>query len=181
VTSAALTELANSLREEGAIDESECYIDATFASAKGGGEQIGPTKRGKGVKIMAIVDRHGLPLAVTTHAANHHEVTLVQLTFDFYMIEAKLENLIGDRAYNSDKLDAQMREQGTEMIAPHRSNRVRQKTQDGRRLRRYERRWIVERLFAWIQWQLLVRCDYHPANFLGFVQLAALCILLKQF
>jgi hypothetical protein len=45
------------------------------------------------VKILAIVDRHGLPLSVSTHAANHHEVTLVQLTFDFYMIEAKPENL----------------------------------------------------------------------------------------
>jgi hypothetical protein len=64
-------------------NESECYIDATFASAKGGGDEIGPTRRGKGVKIMAIVDRHGLPLAVTTHAANHHEVTLVQLTLTF--------------------------------------------------------------------------------------------------
>jgi hypothetical protein len=41
-----------------------------------------PTKRGKGMKIMAIVDRHGLPLAVSTHAANHHEVMLVQLSFD---------------------------------------------------------------------------------------------------
>ena len=102
VIRAALTELANVLREEGSIDESECYIDATFASAKGGGDEIGPTRRGKGVKIMAIVDRHGLPLAVTTHAANHHEVTLVQLTFDFYMIEAKPENLIGDKAYDSD-------------------------------------------------------------------------------
>jgi hypothetical protein len=102
VIRAALTELANVLREKGAIDESECYIDATFASAKGGGDEIGPTRRGKGVKIMAIVDRHGLPLAVTTHAANHHEVTLVQLTFDFYMIEAKPENLIGDKAYDSD-------------------------------------------------------------------------------
>ncbi|MFO1355119.1 MAG: hypothetical protein U1F72_03120 [Gammaproteobacteria bacterium] len=48
VIRAALTELAKFLREQGAIDESECYIDATFASAKGGGEQIGPTKRGKG-------------------------------------------------------------------------------------------------------------------------------------
>jgi transposase len=183
VIRAALTELANTLREEGAIDESECYIDATFASAKGGCNEIGPTKRGKGMKIMAIVHRHGLPLAVTTHAANHHEVTLVQLTFDFYMIEARPENLIGDRAYDSDKLDAELCEQGTEMIAPHRSNRIKRATQDRRRLRRYERRWIVERFFAWIQWQrrLLVRWEYHPANFLGFVQLAALCILLKQF
>ncbi|HEX4185239.1 MAG TPA: hypothetical protein VHY78_05205, partial [Stellaceae bacterium] len=43
------------------------------------------------------VDRHGLPLSVSTHAANYHEVRLVQLCFDFYMIEAKPENLIGDR------------------------------------------------------------------------------------
>lgn len=135
-----MTDLANTLRDEGALDESECFIDATFSSAKGGGDEIGPTKRGKGVKIMAIVDRHGLPLAVSTHAANHHEVTLVQLSFDFYMIEAKPENLIGDRAYDSDKLDEEMRQEGIEMISPHRQNRKKPKTQDGRRLRRYERR-----------------------------------------
>ena len=178
-----MTDLANTLRDEGALDESECFIDATFASAKGGGEEIGPTKRGKGVKIMAIVDRHGLPLAVSTHAANHHEVTLVQLSFDFYMIEAKPENLIGDRAYDSDKLDEELRQEGIEMIAPHRSNRVRARTQDGRRLRRYERRWLVERFFAWLQWQrrLLVRWEYYAKNFLGFVQLATISILLKQF
>jgi transposase len=116
----AMTDLANALRDKCALDESECFIDATFASAKGGGAEIGPTKRGKGVKIMAIVDRHGLPLAVSTHAANHHEVTLVQLSFDFYMIEAKPENLIGDRAYDSDKLDEELRQEGIEMISPHR-------------------------------------------------------------
>ena len=44
------------------------------------------------------------------------------MTFNFCMIEAKPENLIGDRACDSDHLDAEMREQGTEMIAPHRSN-----------------------------------------------------------
>jgi transposase len=176
-----LTDLANTLREEGEIDESECFIDATFASAKGGGEEIGPTRRGKGVKIMAIVDRHGLPLSVSTYAANHHEVTLVQLSFEFYMIEAKPENLIGDKAYDSDQLDEQLRRDGIEMIAPHRSDRKR-KTQDRRRLRRYERRWIVERFFAWIQWRrrLLVRWEFYPRNFLGFVRLAAICILLRH-
>ena len=105
VLRAVLTQLANTLREEGAIDERESFIDATFAAAKGGGADIGPTRRGKGVKILAIVDCHGLPLSVSTHAANHHEVTLVQLSFDFYMLEAKPEHLIGDRAYDSDGLD----------------------------------------------------------------------------
>jgi transposase len=178
-----LRDLANTLRDAGRIDERESFIDATFASAKGGGDEIGKTKRGKGVKIMAIVDRHGLPLAVSTHAANHHEVTLVQLSFEFYMIEAKPENLIGDRAYDSDPLDAQLRKEGIEMISPHKSNRTKKKTHDGRRLRRYERRWIVERFFAWLQWQrrLLVRWEYYAANFLGFVQLASIAILLKRF
>jgi IS5 family transposase len=91
--------------------------------ANGGGLEIAATKRGKGMKIMAIVDRHGLPLSVSTQAANHHEVRLVQLCFDFYMIEAKPENLIGDRAYDSDPLDAELRKDGIEMIAPHRGNR----------------------------------------------------------
>ena len=86
-----LTDVANELRDKGVLDEDESFIDATFAMAKGGGAEIGPTKRGKGMKIMAIVDRHGLPLSVSTHAANHHEVRLVQLCFDFYMIEAKPE------------------------------------------------------------------------------------------
>ena len=123
-----------------------------------------------------------MPLSVSTYAANHHEVTLVQLSFDFYMIEAKPENLIGDKAYDSDSLDEQLRREGIEMIAPHRSGRKR-KTQDGRRLRRYQRRWMVERFFAWIQWRrrLLVRWEFYPRNFLGFVQLAAICILLRHF
>jgi transposase len=179
-----LCKLANELRERGLVDVSECYIDATFSPAKGGGRQIGNTKRGKGLKIMAIVDKQGLPLSVSTHAANHHEVTLVQLSFDFYMIEATPERLIGDKAYDSDDLDIQLKQQGTEMIAPHRRNRkLLNKTQDGRMLRRYKRRWIVERFFAWIQYKrrLLIRWEFYPANFLGFLQLASALILLKQF
>jgi len=99
------------------------------------------------------------------------------------MIEAKPKNLIADRAYDSDPLDEEMRRDGVEMIAPHRTNRRKPPTQDRRRLSRYTRRWLVERFFAWIQWQrrILVRWEYHAANFLGFVQLACLVILFKRF
>ncbi|WP_162426437.1 hypothetical protein [Pontibacter pudoricolor] len=48
--------------------------------------------------------------------------------------------LIGDRAYDSDPLDEKLREKGVELIAPHRKNRVKKKTQDGRKLRRYKKR-----------------------------------------
>ncbi len=63
------------------------------------------------------------------------------------------------------------------------SNRSKPPTQDRRRLSRYIRRWLVERLFAWIQWQrrILVRWQYHTQNFLGFVQLACLIILFRRF
>jgi transposase len=74
-----LTDIANELRARGVLDEEESFIDATFVMAKGGGADVGPTKRGKGLKIMAIVDRYGLPFSVSTHAANHHEVRLAIL------------------------------------------------------------------------------------------------------
>ena len=91
------------------------------------------------------------------------------------------ERLIGDKAYDSDALDEQMSEYGIEMISPNRSNR-KHKTQDGRPLRRYRRRWKVERLFAWMQnyRRLVTRWEYHIENFLGFVQLACLLMLFKH-
>ena len=58
-----LTDVANELRDRGTLDEEECFIDTTFVTAIGGGAEVATTKRGKGMKIMAIVDRHGLPLA----------------------------------------------------------------------------------------------------------------------
>src|SRR6478672_9139833 len=83
------------------------------------------------------------------NAANHHEVRLVQLCFDFYMTEAKPENLIGDRAYDSDPLDDELRNDGIEMVAPHRSNRSKPPTQNRRRLSRYMRRWMKPDSCLW--------------------------------
>jgi transposase len=138
---------------------------------------------GKGMKIMAIVDRHGLPLSVSTHPANHHGSAFGAAMFRLLHDRSQPENLIGDRAYDSDPLDAELRRDGIEMIAPHRCNRSKPPTRDRRRLSRYMRRWLVERFFAWLQWQrrILLRWEYHAHNFLGFVQLACLIILFKRF
>ena len=176
-----MVDVANTLRERGGLDGSESFTGAMFSPAKGGGADVGLTKRGKGVKIVGIVDREGLPLSVSTHAANHHEVTLVQLSFDFYIIEATPEHLIGDKAHDNDGFDAELGAESVEMIASHRKNRTRTKTQDGRRLRWYVRRWKVERFFAWLQCQrrIVTRQEYYPANLLGFVQFASLLILFK--
>jgi transposase len=90
--------------------------------------------------------------------------------------------LIGDKAYDSDSLDQTLAEEyGVEMISPNRRNR-KQKTQDGRQLRRYRRRWKVERLFAWMHnfRRLVTRWEHKIENFLGFAQLGCLLILLRH-
>src|SRR5208282_4781811 len=115
------------------------------------GSGVGPTKRGKGSKIMAIADGHGFPLAVHVASASPHETRLVESTLQQRFLAETPERMIGDRAYDSDPLDAQIRERfGVQLIAPHNSTRSRKATQDGRVLRRYRRRWKIERLFAWL-------------------------------
>jgi transposase len=89
--------------------------------------------------------------------------------------------LIGDRAYDSDVLDRELAERGIEMIAPHKSNRVKAQTQDRRVLRRYKRRWKIERLWSWLfnYRRIATRFDFHVENFLGFVHLGCIKILLR--
>lgn len=133
---------------------------------------------------MAIADAHGLPISVCIASASPHEVTLVEQTVDSSFLEHAPERLIGDRAYDSDPLDQRLlEERGVEMISPHRTSRRRPATQDGRPLRRYRKRWQIERLFAWLHnfRRLVTRYEYNALNFLGFVQLGCLIILARQF
>jgi transposase len=108
-------------------------------------------------------------------------VTLVEATLEERFVADVPERLIGDKAYDSDKLDERlMQNYGMEMIAPNKQNR-RVITQDGRPLRRYRRRWKIERMFAWLFnfRRLVVRYEYHAENFQGLVHLAAVVILLR--
>jgi transposase len=93
------------------------------------------------------------------------------------------QRLIGDLAYDSDPLDEVLEEHGIEMIAPHRRNRKKTKTQDGRALRRYKRRWQIERLFAWLHnfRRIATRHERRLENYLGFVHLGCIRILLRDF
>jgi transposase len=132
---------------------------------------------------MAIVDRHGLPVAVSIASASPHETKLVEATLDQRFIPETPERMIGDRAYDSEKLDGQLlNNYATEMIAPHKPGRVNPPTQDGRPLRRYRRRWKVERFFAWLHnsRRLVTRWEYHAENFLAMLQLACVLILLRH-
>jgi len=93
------------------------------------------------------------------------------------------EKLIGDKAYDNDALDKRLAEQGVELIAPHRRGRVRKPTQDQRKLRRYQRRWKVERFFAWLfnYRRCIVRHENKAQNFKAIILFACIMIFLKSF
>jgi transposase len=132
---------------------------------------------------MAIADRHGLPVAVGIASASPHETRLVEATLAQRFTAQAPERVIGDRAYDSDPLDLQLQQQGIKLIAPHKYNRSKPRTQDGRALRRYCRRWKIERLFAWLHnfRRLVIRWEYHEANFLGMLQLGCALILMRKY
>jgi transposase len=171
------------VEERGGYKLYECFVDATFSKARGGGDGVGVTKAGKGVKIMVLVDARGLPVAVDTCSASPHESRLVQGLFDFMLTIDAPERIIGDKAYDSDALDEALDGEGVELIAPHRRNRKPENvTQDGRPLRRYQRRWTVERTISWFQnfRRLCIRYEKSTTLFQGFLHLGCSIILLRQ-
>lgn len=109
-----------------------------------------------------------------------HEATLVEETLDQCVLDELPERLIGDMAYDSDKLDAALAERGIEVIAPVHPTHTNNK-QDGRPMRRYRRRWKVERLFAWLFAfrRLVTRYEHKATNYLAFLRLGAAVILMR--
>ena len=92
----ALRALARELHGHGLLPLEEGLIDGTFASAKRGPGR-GPTKRGKGTKIMAIAAVTSLPLAVTVDSASPHETKLVEEILAESFLDELPTRLIGDR------------------------------------------------------------------------------------
>ena len=132
---------------------------------------------------MLLVDGRGLPLAVDVDAASPGEVTLIEPLLEQALTEYVPKRLIYDRAADSDALRNRLADRGIELICPHRKGRVRPKTQDGRPLRRYRRRWIVERTISWLQAfrRLVTRYEFYAVLFHGFAKLACLMIVLRRF
>ena len=128
-----------------------------------------------------MADRNGLPIAVGIASGERHETKLVVETLRARFLKQLPKRLIGDRAFDSDALDGELKKMGVEMIAPNKTNRVKP-TQDLRPLRRYNRRWHIERLFAWLQCsrRLITRFEKKAENFLAFIKLRCVEILLRR-
>ena len=152
---------------------------------------VGKTKRDKGSKWMVLVDSQGVPLGSTITSASPHEVTLVDKVLAQIKVprngsgrpKCRPKRLIGDRAYDSDALRKNLQDRKIELICPHRKNRKKPKLQDGRKLRRYRKRWKVERTFSWISnyRRLVVRYERMINVYKAFFHIACILITLKQF
>ncbi len=132
---------------------------------------------------MLLVDGAGLPLAIDVDSASPAEVTLIEPLLDRAVTPYVPPRLIYDRAADSDPLRARLAARDVELICPHRQGRVRPATQDGRPLRRYRKRWIIERTIGWIQSfrRLVTRYEFYSFLFHSFAKLACLMIVIRRF
>ena len=169
----------------------ECFADGSFVPAKQG---VPRSVRPSGARVrsgwfwsMARVLRWEQSL----DAASPAEVTLLEKTLDTVAVgrpgkpgrpRKRPKRLIADRGYDSNRLRARLARRGIEPIIPARANHKRATHQDGRKLRRYRRRWIVERTFAWLGHvrRLVVRYERLITVYAGFFHLACALLTLRQ-
>ena len=163
-----------------------------FCSSQKRGSKIGKSKRGKGTKWMVVVDGQGVPLGKQLYSASPNEVRLAEETLASIHVtrrhrggrpRQKPQRVIADRAYDSDPLRERLASRGITLIAPHRENRSKPPTQDGRGLRCYKRRWKVERTCAWLGnfRRLVVRYDFSIISYEAFFHIACFRITLRRF
>jgi len=140
---------------------------------------------------MVVVDGKGVPLGKHLGSASPAEVKLAEITLDSIRVpnrhrhgrpRQKPQRLIADKAYNSDPLRKRLQKRSIELIVPHKANRVRKPTQDGRALRRYRKRWKIERTHAWLGnfRHLVVRYDRSLQIYEAFFHIACFMIVLRR-
>lgn len=130
---------------------------------------------------MVLVDGQGVPLGVHLSAATPAEHSLALATLQERVTKRLPVRIIADKGYDARYLWEAMKARGIDLIAPHLRTRV-SVYQDGRKLRRYRRRWIVERTNAWLFnfRRLVVRYEHKLDNFRAFLHLACALIALRR-
>jgi transposase len=139
---------------------------------------------------MVVVDGQGIPLGVQLESASPGEVTLAESTLRKISVpragggrpKTRPLRVVADKGYDSDPLRWRLLQRGIVLICPHRAGRKKPSLNDGRELRRYRKRWKVERTFAWLGnfRRLLVRHDHDIQSYQAFFHLACLAITLRH-
>ena len=131
------------------------HLDATFIRSRGGGEElVGLTRRGKGSKVRALVDEDSRPIAFQLASANPAESSITRDLIE--KLDDLPEVVVADKAYDSDPLRDAFAERESKLLSPHRAKRKKPPRDQEQIGRHYKRRWVVERLFAWlVAWRRL--------------------------
>ena len=136
------------------------------------------------MKLEIVTDRTGLPLSAAMAAASVSEQDLLLPALQDVPVELPAGTpVIADKGHDADPLRDDIEAAGLEPIIPHRKNRVRPSRNDGRRLRRYRHRWVIERTNAWLHCYrgLAVRWAHYSFIYAGMVYLSFVHLALKRF
>jgi IS5 family transposase len=145
---------------------------------------VGKTKVGKGMKLEVVVEASGLPLGLQTAAADVSEQQLLMPALDDVPIPVPPGTpVIADKGHDSDPLRDELEAEQLVPIIPHRKNRVKPSRNDGRRLRRYRHRWLIERTNAWLHCYRAVatRWAYYSFMYVGLVYVSFIHMALQRF
>jgi transposase len=139
---------------------------------------------------MVVVDGSGVPVGAQLASAQISEHRLAESTLATVKVprtgsgrpRSRLRRVIADRGYDSDPLRERLKQRGTDLIVPYRNNNKQRRYEDGRKLRRYKRRWKIERTNAWLQnfRRIQIRYDRILAVFQGFFHFTCLLITLRH-
>jgi transposase len=136
------------------------------------------------MKLEVVADASGLPLGMALAAANVSEQRLLVPALDDVPVAVPEGTpVIADKGHDGDRLRDEVEREGLVPVIPHRTNRVKPSRNDGRRLRRYRRRWRIERTNAWLHCYrgLAVRWAYYPFLYVGLVYLSFIHLALQRF
>jgi transposase len=131
------------------------------------------------MKLEVVTDARGLPLGTTAAAANRAEPDPIEdAPGDVPVPRPGRVPLVADRGYDSDPLRDRLRDRGIDLLSPHRKNRTKPARNDGRTMRRYARRYVIERTDAWPHSyrRLANRWEYYSFIYHGLVRLACIVI-----
>ncbi len=130
-----------------------------------------------------MVDGEGTPLSAFITDAATSEVQSIETLVDERMTRRTPKHLLYDKAADADWLRESLAVRGILLLCPHRENRTKESVNDDRVLRRYKRRYKVERSISWLHnfRRLITRWEYYPELFQSFVHLACLLTVLKGF
>jgi transposase len=137
---------------------------------------------------MVVADGGGTPLGVYLDSASPAEVQLLESALRTVAVPTGgrprryPERLIADRGYDSNAARRWLKDRGVQPIIPCRKNNTQAMDQDGRHLRRYRHRWIIERTIEWLGTfrRLVIRYERLIENYAGLFHMACALLTLRR-